>query len=255
MNLPLPPGTILQHMYLKERLRSLQCGEFIEVGCGQGYISKLLLDLGWRGIGYDLNPSAVKKATHLNQAAIDQSRYKVNDQDWFSTNQSSKVDLIISCMVLEHLDDFTESSYFNRCRQILKPGGSIILLVPGSPKHWGIEDEIAGHYRRYHFSEMQQKLEQFNFSQIHLAGLTYPLSNWLLPLSNFLVKKTEQKKLKSTMEQRTQASGDRSVLFKTSFPFLLKLMLNETIIYPFYLLQKANLNHADALILYAEAKQ
>ncbi|MBM0740833.1 class I SAM-dependent methyltransferase [Phormidium sp. CLA17] len=254
MNIPLPPGNILQQMYLKERLRSLKCGEFIEVGCGQGYISKLLLDLGWRGTGYDLNPSVVKKATHLNQAAIDQCQYNVNNEDWFSANQDSKVDLVISCLVLEHLDDFKESCYFNKCRQMLKPGGRMILFVPGSPKHWGIEDEIAGHYRRYTSSDMQQKLEQFNFSQIHLAGLTYPLSNWLLPLSNFLVEKAEQKKLKSTIQQRTQASGDRRVLFKTSFPFLLKLILNEAVMYPFYLLQKSNLNHPYALILYAEAK-
>lgn len=253
MNIPpQPPGTILQQMYLKERLRSLKRGEFIEVGCGQGYISRLLLDLGWRGMGYDLNPSAVQKATRLNQAAIAQCQYKVNNEDWFSA-QDSKVDLIISCMVLEHLDDFKESHFFNRCKQMLKPGGRMILLVPGSPKHWGIEDEIAGHYRRYSFSEMQQRLEQFNFSQIHLAGLTYPLSNWLLPMSNLLVKKAEQKKLKSTMQERTQASGDRSVLFKTSFPFLLKLILNETLMYPFHLLQKANLTHPHALILYAEA--
>lgn len=45
----LPPGTILQQMYFKERLRALSCGRFVEVGAGQGVVSKTLLDLGWSG--------------------------------------------------------------------------------------------------------------------------------------------------------------------------------------------------------------
>lgn len=251
---PLPPGTILQQMYLKERLRLLPPGVFVEVGCGQGRISRLLLDLGWQGTGYDLNPGAVQKAARLNQGAIAQGCYQVYNENWFSA-QTSKVDLIISCLVLEHFDEFEEATYFKRCQEVLKPGGKIILFVPGSPQHWGIEDDIAGHYRRYSFSDMRQRLQQFHFTQVHLVGLTYPLSNWLLPLSNSLVKRAEQQKLKTSMRQRTQASGDRSVQFKTSFPLLLKLFLNETLMYPFYLLQKANLNHPHALILYAEASR
>jgi hypothetical protein len=55
----LPPGTILQHRYLKERLSRLRPGRFVEVGCGKGFTSRVLLDAGWTGIGYDLNPDSL----------------------------------------------------------------------------------------------------------------------------------------------------------------------------------------------------
>ena len=58
-------------------------------------------------------------------------------------------------MVLEHLDEEDELRYFEKCEQDLKPGGFAILLVPASPAHWGVEDEIAGHYRRYTFDSLR----------------------------------------------------------------------------------------------------
>jgi len=45
----LAPGTILQLMYLKERLVDVAPGRFIEVGPGTGEISNLLLKFGWGG--------------------------------------------------------------------------------------------------------------------------------------------------------------------------------------------------------------
>ncbi|WP_347900740.1 hypothetical protein [Pseudomonas purpurea] len=42
----LPPGTILQLMYLKERISGLEPGRFFEMGAGAGHMSHLLLSLG-----------------------------------------------------------------------------------------------------------------------------------------------------------------------------------------------------------------
>ncbi len=46
----LPPGTILQLMYLRERLRDINPGRFIEIGPGSGEVTSVLLELGWGGI-------------------------------------------------------------------------------------------------------------------------------------------------------------------------------------------------------------
>src|SRR5438067_2093475 len=101
----LPPGTLLQHMYLKERLKLRPPGRFIEVGVGQGVLSKLLLDAGWSGEGYELNPHSIANATALNQEHIRNERYRLHNKDWLETKCVEHVDLIISSMVLEHLDD------------------------------------------------------------------------------------------------------------------------------------------------------
>jgi hypothetical protein len=51
----LPPGTQLQLMYVEERLKPSHPGHFIEIGPGNGDITRLLLDLGWTGQSMDLD--------------------------------------------------------------------------------------------------------------------------------------------------------------------------------------------------------
>ena len=54
----LPPGSILQFLYFDERIKVLMqkgYNSFIEVGSGKGIVSNHLLNLGFKGIGFDLN--------------------------------------------------------------------------------------------------------------------------------------------------------------------------------------------------------
>jgi SAM-dependent methyltransferase len=254
MELPvLPPGNILQNIYLKERLGCMPPGSFLEVGCGKGFISKILLDLGWSGIGYDLNPDSLKYAMQLNSQAVQERKYEVSSQNFLNATALPRFDLIISCMVLEHFNDAEESIYFEQVRKLLKANGKTILLVPGCPDYWGHEDEVAGHYRRYTFSSIKSKLSEFNFTVDDLAGLTYPLSNILYPLSEFLVLRSEGKLKSQTMLDRTKKSGSRNVFLKTNFPSVFKFFLNELTMYPFHLLQKINKHNHRSLIIYAES--
>ena len=252
MSLVLPPGTILQHMYLTERLRALPVGRFVEVGVGNGHLSALLLDLGWQGAGYDLSEEALVRARERLAPALAAGRLHLHHGDWLQAAEAEPVDLVISSMVLEHLPEAAEARYFERCREALAPGGRAILFVPASMKHWGIEDDIAGHLRRYTAQTLQARLAELGWHAEHTAGLTYPLSNWLMPLSNLLVNRSERHKLALGVQERTESSGRRDVLLKTRFPPVLGLVLNPITLYPLHLLQKAMSGHADALVLYAE---
>lgn len=254
MTSPLPPGTILQHMYFKERLRHLKPGSFIEIGTGHGILSRVLLQQGWQGVGYDLNERSLTIASQVNQPYIERGHYNVRCSDWLSSRPSQTVDMVISCMVIEHFNEADEKRYFDQCRNYLNPQGTAILFVPSSPKAWGIEDEIAGHYRRYTFERLYSRLDELGWKIEHMAGLTYPLSNLLLPVSNFLVNRAEARKKSLDMQSRTVASGDRDVQFKTTFPSVLNLILNEYTLTPFHMLQKLNRRHPDSLVTYVEAK-
>jgi SAM-dependent methyltransferase len=257
MKLPvLPPGTILQHLYLKEKLNLFKPGHFLEVGCGKGFISKILLDLGWSGVGCDLNLDSLNYCSLLNCIPIEQGRYSVVNQDFFTLSTDClppKFDLVISCMVLEHLNEADEYSYFQLIKKILKPQGKIILLVPSCPDYWGCEDEIAGHFRRYTFKDIRLKLSSFGFTINDLAGLTYPVSNILYPISELLVSRAESKLKSQTMFERTKKSGNRNVFLKTNFPNILRLLLNNFTMYPFHILQKCNKKNNKSLIIYTEA--
>jgi hypothetical protein len=59
--------------------------------------------------------------------------------------------------------------------------------------------------------------------------------------------------LSLSLLERTKHSGRRNVLFKTHFPVVLKLILNEWTMLPLYFLQRMFTNSKDALVLYFEA--
>jgi SAM-dependent methyltransferase len=248
----LPPGTILQQMYFKERLRGRPPGRFVEVGAGQGIVSRTLLDLGWSGSAYDLNGESLAIAAQVNRPAVSEGRYRVVESDWLDAPSAEPADLVVSCMVLEHMADADEGRYFERCKAALRPGGTGVLFVPGSPRHWGIEDEIAGHFRRYTFEGLRRRIEEHGLEVRHLAGLTFPVSNILYPLSEYLVRRAERGKMELAVAERTRLSGNRAVPFKTTFPALLRVFLNETVMYPFHVLQKLSAGNDRSLVVYAE---
>ena len=81
----LPPGNILQYIYLKERLDSIKTKSlksFIEVGSGNGNVSKILLDKGFTGFGFDLNESACENNNERNGDYIKKGDYKVFNEDF-----------------------------------------------------------------------------------------------------------------------------------------------------------------------------
>jgi SAM-dependent methyltransferase len=251
----LPPGTILQMMYLRHRLRHLASGRFVEIGPGSGEITRLLLDHGWSGSSYDLEAKTIESLEGRFAKEIAEQRYRPINEDYLSHPPSTeKVDLIISCMVMEHMEDNAEFSFMQISKGCLKKSGIMIGLVPASPAHWGIEDDIAGHFRRYTRSSLEKLTTDNTWKLYHVAGLTFPTSNFLLPISNFLVNRSERSKLELSVLERTKHSGRRTVKFKTNFPAILGIFLNRYTLYPLYILQKIFAKSESALVLYFEAK-
>jgi hypothetical protein len=92
---------------------------------------------------------------------------------------------------------------------------------------------------------------------VNLSGLTWPLSNLLLPLSNYLVRNAESGMNQKTMEEKTIASGYRNVRFKTNFPIWSRLFINNITLFPWLILQSIGnkLQLESSLVLYCEMMQ
>jgi SAM-dependent methyltransferase len=250
----LPPGTVLQLMYLRERLQGISPGRFIEVGPGNGVITRLLLDLGWQGESFDLDPLTIAGLREHFAPEIAAKRYRPVCEDVLSLpERQGDADLVISCMVMEHMGDSAERRFMRKAAGLLRPGGRMIGLVPASPAHWGIEDDIAGHCRRYTREALQRLADRTGWRLEHLSGLTYPFSNVLLPVSNHLVRRSENHKLRLSAEERTRLSGRRTVKYKTYLPSFLGVLSNRYTLAPLHWLQKACGGARDALVLYFEA--
>ncbi|MGZ3592472.1 MAG: class I SAM-dependent methyltransferase [Syntrophales bacterium] len=251
----LPPGTLLQLMYLRERIRQIPSGQFIEIGPGSGDITRLLLDHGWSGCSYDLEARTIASLKERFAKEIAEHRFMLINDDYLSVlPPNEKVDLVISCMVMEHLEDDAQNAFMQQSAACLKKRGVMIGLVPSSPVHWGIEDDIAGHCRRYTRNSIETLVSVSGWKMLHIVGLTFPISNLLLPVSNFLVNKSERSKLELSPLDRTKQSGRRQVKFKTYFPAILGLLLNKYTLFPLYILQKLFAKSEHALVLYFEAQ-
>ena len=117
----LPPGTLLQLMYLQERLRHIPPGKFIEIGPGNGEITGLLLENGWTGVSYDLDyctVSGLKK--RFEKEISNQHFFAINSNFMASPPAKEKVDLVISCMVMEHLNEDEQRAYLQTATKSLK---------------------------------------------------------------------------------------------------------------------------------------
>lgn len=254
MRTVLPPGTLLLHMYLCERLQQLVPGRFIEIGPGYGDITAILLESGWHGTVYELSQESVSHLRLRFADQISQRRLDVICGDFVTDLQpSASADLVLSSMVIEHLSDEDERKFMEQIRHVFTPNGRLINMVPEGMQYWGIEDEIAGHFRRYDRARIRQLCEATQWQLTHIAGLTFPVSNLLLPLSNRQVKQYEGYKVQKSMLERTKISGHRAVPFKTVFPPILGLILNAYVMLPFHWLQKLTKESKRCLILYFEA--
>lgn len=249
----LAPGTILQFMFIQERLQKhfSSNSKFIEVGSGNGDLSKLLLNIGFEGTGVDLNQSACTNNENLNKLYISTGKYKVFNND-FSEFELADFDFLISSMVIEHIDSENLKLFIAKAKKCIRPEGKLIFLVPSNMDAWGIEDEIAGHVMRYTFEKIDKLASDNELNVVYKCGLNYPISNWLLRVSNYIVSRKESNMKDKTMLEKTVYTGNRNVKFKTTFPRAFNLVLNEIVLLPFYWLQKLNYKNRKSLIMYFE---
>jgi hypothetical protein len=77
--------------------------------------------------------------------------------------------------VLEHVED--DTGFLQYVRSLMKPGGRLYLTVPAFHHLWSVDDEEAGHFRRYSSRSLRRCLEGAGFS---IEYMTYFF--WFLPL-------------------------------------------------------------------------
>ena len=77
---------------------------------------------------------------------------------------ADKFDTVICSNVLEHICDHERA--LKNIREILKPGGRLVLLVPSNPTIYSGLDEELGHYRRYTREELMRVLGAAGF-EVH----------------------------------------------------------------------------------------
>jgi SAM-dependent methyltransferase len=106
-------------------------------------------------------------------------------------------DLIVCSEVLEHVED--PGAVLSAIRTLLKPGGTVLLTVPAGMSHWSVQDEAAGHLRRFEFAEFADLLRKQGFAIDRQYGWGGPVGS----LYNRLIARVGPERAANTAQFRT----------------------------------------------------
>ncbi|MBI4234160.1 MAG: class I SAM-dependent methyltransferase [Chloroflexi bacterium] len=129
------PGTV--------RLLDLQRGEkVLDLGCGQGVLSRALCQHGAQVTGVDLSQRLIQMARQRSHKAI---RYLVADARHLEELPDASFDAIASVLAIQNVEP--TAPVFAECARLLRPGGRLVLVlshpafrIPRQSR-WGWDEE------------------------------------------------------------------------------------------------------------------
>jgi SAM-dependent methyltransferase len=236
-----PPGTFCNNQALRDILNGLPVRpqSFVDVGCGGGAVSKVLLDMNMKGTAIDYSTEALKIAREELKDYAALGRIAIVEGDATKDVAVSKDhDCGISYMVMEHVED--DVGFARQCAQLVRDGGHFVFAVPGRRDKWTVEDETVGHLRRYDRDDLKAVLEKAGLQDVKVISVAVPVANLLLGVSDYMIKRSGELSKKDTMslEEQTKLSGIREIPWKTVFPAWVKIILNPITLYPLFVIQR-----------------
>ncbi len=144
----------------------------LDVGCGTGFV---LEGIRRRYPALDLAGSDVRLTT-LVEARRQMPGISFFAADAFALPYESEFDVVVALDVLEHIDD--DRAALRALKNVIKPGGGVILTVPQHPWLWSEVDDFSCHRRRYVRSDLEGKVTDAGFEILRrtsLFALTLPL--------------------------------------------------------------------------------
>ena len=147
--------------WIYDQFRPFAGQRVVDVGCAIGNITKMFLDRELV-IGLD-----------VAQEFVDAIRSRYGDRPNFRAElidisdpgvtslAAERIDTILCANVLEHVEH--DERALAHMRDILIPGGRVLLLVPAFRFLFGTMDEADHHFRRYTKPLLEQRLERAGF--------------------------------------------------------------------------------------------
>jgi len=155
------------HAWLIDQIRSFLRGNILEVGCGIGNLTGLLLDCGkvWASDieGNYLKIVKERYGSHPNFVSALIWDIRIPPLRDFPKT----FDTVVCSNVLEHIEE--DLTVLNHFYQMLSKGGRVVLLVPALKWLYNSLDQDLGHVRRYTKKELATKIKQSGFQLLHLT--------------------------------------------------------------------------------------
>jgi 2-polyprenyl-3-methyl-5-hydroxy-6-metoxy-1,4-benzoquinol methylase len=137
--------------WMYETVRPFCRGKILEIGSGIGNLSSFFVRDNFQITLSDINEEYIK---HLQEKFNDTGKHNIMPLDLgtctFSKENAGilhKFDTVVFFNVLEHIENDHEA--VENCKHLLRPGGTIVILVPAYQFLYCRLDRGLGHYRRY----------------------------------------------------------------------------------------------------------
>jgi glycosyltransferase involved in cell wall biosynthesis len=139
----------------------------LEVGAGTGLLTRFL-STRERVLATELDPEYVEL---LRRTFADKPNVEVRALDLARLADDGipprSFDTVVCSNVLEHIAD--DAKALAAMRDVLEPGGRVVLVVPALQSLYGTIDRAIHHYRRYSRNELRDKLEGAGLAIEHVS--------------------------------------------------------------------------------------
>jgi SAM-dependent methyltransferase len=111
------------HLRRIDKLLPLKSGDrVLEVGCGQGHLTKRLAERGVDVVGVDANPNAAEVSGSDRVLHMMAENLSFDDGEF---------DAVVSVHAIEHIPPLDEAAA--EMSRVLKPGGKALFIYPAEP--------------------------------------------------------------------------------------------------------------------------
>lgn len=159
--------------WLLESFRARLAGRVLEVGAGSGNLANLYVDDVSEAVLVEPAPNLAARlkerfskrknvrvvGAHLEDAASVAPTVNLSPHSF---------DACLLVNVLEHIED--DVAVLRHARELVRPGGSLLLFVPALPQLYGSLDALVHHHRRYTKDSLRRTVESAGF---HITALRY----------------------------------------------------------------------------------
>ncbi len=155
-------------------------GKALDAGSGDGTLTLELLKMGLAVSAVDASIDCLERLReNLALAGEDMESPcpRVTIDQAVLTDlpfQDNSFDLVVSGEVLEHVEDHQAAAA--QIARVMKPGAALVVSVPANPDLFSVEDEWAGHIRRYEKNQLEDIFSRAGLETVRLYHWGWPVT-------------------------------------------------------------------------------
>jgi SAM-dependent methyltransferase len=200
---PLPPNAAMRWSVVRRFVDRLAPKTILEIGCGQGaFGARLAPRASYLAVEPDVTSFAVAKRR------IEFAGGRIRNATSNAIEHESAYDLVCAFEVLEHIED--DAAALKSWRDLVAPGGHILLSMPAWQERFNHWDKMVGHYRRYSPDQCHDVLTTAGFAEVKVVVYGWPLGYVTENVRSRIAAKrgaAHEGDGAASMQERTASSG------------------------------------------------